>query len=71
MSRSGAVRGRVFVRHLGSVSFFWSNPALKLQEYLRLNPHTVRDGDPKYASMLIQAMAKLRKRMEPFWARNS
>ena len=62
------VQARVLVCHLGSVSFFWSNPARKLQEYLRLNPHAGRDGDAKYAAMLTEARAKLRKRMGPFWA---
>ena len=62
------VQARVLVCHLGSVSFFWSNPASKLQEYLRLNPHAGRDGDAKYAAMLTEARAKLRKRMGSFWA---
>jgi hypothetical protein len=62
------VKARVVVCHLGSVSFFWSNPARKLNDYLRENPDAGRDGDPKYAGRLTKALEKLRKRMQPFWA---
>jgi sugar phosphate isomerase/epimerase len=61
------VKARVVVCHLGSVSFFWSNPARKLKEYLRDYPNAGRDGDPKYAALLAKCMEKLRKRMKPFW----
>lgn len=61
------VKARVLVCHLGSVSFFWTNPGRKLKEYLRVNPNAGRDGDPKYAALVVKAMEKLRKRMKPFW----
>jgi len=61
------VKARVLVCHLGSVSFFWSNPGRKLKEYLRAHPDAVREGDPKYAVLVAKALEKLRKRMQPFW----
>ncbi|MBC7365450.1 MAG: sugar phosphate isomerase/epimerase [Undibacterium sp.] len=61
------VKARVLVCHLGSVSFFWTNPARKLKEHLRANPNAGRDGDPKYAALVVKALDKLRKRMKPFW----
>lgn len=61
------VKARVLVCHLGSVSFFWSNPGRKLKDYLRDNPNAGRDGDPKYAALVVKALEKLRKRMKPFW----
>jgi len=62
------VKARVLVCHLGSVSFFWSNPARKLQDYLGVHPDAGRDGDPKYAALRAKCVEKLRKRMRPFWA---
>lgn len=61
------VKARVLVCHLGSVSFFWTNPGRKLKEYLRAHPDAGRDGDPKYAALVGKALEKLRKRMKPFW----
>jgi sugar phosphate isomerase/epimerase len=63
------VEARAVVCHLGSVSFFWSEPGRKLRAYLEAHPDAVRDGDPKYAALLAKAVEKLRKRMPEFWAR--
>jgi sugar phosphate isomerase/epimerase len=56
------VKARVLVCHLGSVSFFWTNPGRKLKDYLRENPNSGRNGDPKYAALVVKALEKLRKR---------
>ena len=61
------VEARVLVCHLGNVAFFWSNPGRKLEDYRRDHPNAVRDGDPKYAALVVTAMEKLRKHMKPFW----
>jgi sugar phosphate isomerase/epimerase len=62
------VKARVLVCHLGSVSFFWFNPARNVRNYLRAHPNAGRNPDDKaYAALLQKSLAKLRKRMPPFW----
>ena len=61
------VKARLLVVHLGSVKFFWLNPARKLQAYLDSHPDTKVPGDPVYEAMLRKAVAKLRQRMGPYW----
>ena len=62
------VKARVLVCHLGSVSFFWFNPARNVRNYLRDHPDAGRKPDDKaYAALLQKSLAKLRKRMPPFW----
>lgn len=62
------VGSRAIVCHLGSVSFFWFNPARKIRNYLRDHPAAGRDGaDNGYQVLLQKCVAKLRKRMGPFW----
>ncbi len=64
------VRARVLVCHLGSVSFFWFNPAKKLRAYLREHADAGRTaGDKCYHALLAKALARLRRRMPPYWAR--
>ncbi len=64
------VQARVVVCHLGSVSFFWFNPARRLRNYLRANRGAGRDPENRaYAALLEKCRAKLRKRMQPFWTR--
>ena len=63
------VKSRVLVCHLGSVSFFWFNPARDLRNYLREHPDAGRTPDDKaYHALLAKSVVKLRKRMGPFWA---
>lgn len=64
------VKARVLVCHLGSVSFFWFNPARNLRHYLRDHHDAGRTQDDKaYHALLKKCLAKLRKRMPPFWAK--
>lgn len=63
------VKSKAVVCHLGSVSFFWFNPARAVRNYLRDHHDAGRDGqDTAYAALLKKSLAKLRKRMPPFWA---
>lgn len=63
------VKARVVVCHLGSVSFFWFNPARDVRKYLDAHHDAGRDASDKaYATLLQKSMAKLRKRMPPYWA---
>ncbi|MBP6507789.1 MAG: sugar phosphate isomerase/epimerase [Opitutaceae bacterium] len=62
------VRARVTVCHLGSVEFFWFNPVNKLEAYLETHPDAVATQDKVYQALLAKSLAKLRKRMGPFWA---
>jgi sugar phosphate isomerase/epimerase len=58
------------VCHLGSVTFFWFNPARAIRRYLRHHPDAGRIADDKgYRSRRQKCLLKLRKRMPPFWAR--
>ncbi|MEY4939009.1 MAG: hypothetical protein RIQ93_744 [Verrucomicrobiota bacterium] len=62
------VKARVLVCHLGSVSFFWFNPARNVRNYLRDHPAAGRSGDDMgYAALLRKSMVRMRKRMGPFW----
>jgi len=65
---SAQVKARVLVCHLGSVSFFWFNPARDLRQYLHDNRDAGRTPDDKaYHALLAKCLAKLRKKMGPFW----
>lgn len=61
------VKARVIVCHLGSVKFFWFNPARNVRRYLHDHPDAGRNGDEAYAAILEKSLARLRKRMTPFW----
>lgn len=61
------VEARVLVCHLGSVKFFWLNPAGPLDRYLEKNPKADVPNDKVYQAILAKSRAKLRKRMGPFW----
>ena len=63
------VRARVLVCHLGSVSFFWFNPTKKIRAHLREHPDAGRTTDDVgYHALLKKSLAKLRRRMPPYWA---
>jgi sugar phosphate isomerase/epimerase len=62
------MKARVVVCHLGSVSFFWFNPARDLRNYLRDHHDAGRTpDDATYQSLLKKCLVRLRKRMPPFW----
>ena len=62
------VKARTVVCHLGSVKFFWFNPARKIRSYLEDHPEAGRKEDDKtYRTLLDKSIVKLRKRMPPFW----
>lgn len=62
------VKSRVLVCHLGSVKFFWFNPARNVRQYLRQHPGAGRtDGDHEYQDLLRKSLTRLRKRMVPYW----
>jgi sugar phosphate isomerase/epimerase len=62
------VKAQVLVCHLGSVTFFWFNPARNIRKYLHATPDAGRHADDRaYQTLLKKSVAKLRKRMPPFW----
>jgi sugar phosphate isomerase/epimerase len=67
----GAQMGaRVLVCHLGSVAFFWLNPARSLEAYVLRHPLAgPAAADKDYHAVLAKAVGKLRRRMTPYWER--
>jgi sugar phosphate isomerase/epimerase len=63
------VQARVLVCHLGSVEFLWFNPAAKLDHYIRAHPDASLAEDKGYQALLAKSLARMRKRMGPFWRR--
>ncbi len=61
------LKARVLVCHLGSVRFFWFNPAPALHRYADSHPQTDLRTDPAYQALLNRSLVKLRKRMGPYW----
>ncbi len=61
------VKARVLVCHLGSVRFFWFNPAGALARYAEHHPDMKAASDKSYQALLAKSLARLRKRMGPFW----
>lgn len=62
------INARVLVMHLGSVPFFWFNPAHALKSFVRKNPTVTVPDDPVYRELLKKSCEKLRKRMVPYWS---
>lgn len=63
------VGAKALVLHLGSVEFFWFNPARQLGQYLRDHPDAGRNpGDQTYAGILRACCERLERRQPPFWA---
>lgn len=58
---------KLMVCHLGSVEFFWFNPADKIAKYQKANRDADLSEDKKYQALLTKSLAKMRKRMGPFW----
>jgi sugar phosphate isomerase/epimerase len=65
---AGQFGARALVCHLGSVVFFWFNPAAGLHRYLAKHQAEAASEDKAYLALLAKAMARLRKRMPPYWA---
>jgi sugar phosphate isomerase/epimerase len=61
------VKARVLVLHLGSVRFFWGNPANALRHYLENHPATDLAQDAGYQRVLARARERLGKKINPFW----
>lgn len=62
------MNARVVVCHLGSVSFFWFNPARDLRHYLQDHHDAGRTAaDATYQALLKKSLVKLRKRMPVYW----
>lgn len=60
------VGAKVLVCHLGSVWFFWFNPARKLRHYMRTHEGEAFREDKRYLAMKEKCLARLRKRMPPY-----
>jgi sugar phosphate isomerase/epimerase len=63
------VGSNVLVCHLGSVQFFWLNPGRSLSAYVHRHPKASIPNGPRYQAVLAKALARMRKRMDPFWER--
>jgi sugar phosphate isomerase/epimerase len=61
------VKAKKVVLHLGSVPFFWGNPARKLEGYLSDHANADLSKDPAYQKALTKSLAKLKDRMPAFW----
>jgi sugar phosphate isomerase/epimerase len=61
-------KAEVLVCHLGSVHFFWFNPVNTLRAFAEQYRGTNLAADPAYQALLAKSLAKLRKRMGPYWA---
>jgi sugar phosphate isomerase/epimerase len=61
------VRARAVVMHLGSVQFFWLNPARQLRKFVRRHPTVAWPAEPRYQQRLARAVEKLRRRRPAFW----
>lgn len=61
------VKAGVLVCHLGSVNFFWFNPARRVRHYMRNSSRNSFHDDKAYLKLRDEALAKMRKRMPAFW----
>lgn len=61
------VGARAMVVHLGSVRFFWFNPARRLRRYARGHPGVSSANDPLYQKLLAKTAARVGRRRKPFW----
>lgn len=64
---SAQVKSGVLVCHLGSVKFFWLNPANKLERFSENHEGGPVAQDPAYQALLAKSLKKLRAKMGPFW----
>lgn len=61
------VKARKVVLHLGSVEFFWFNPAGKVEAYIEAHPGVDLAADAGYGKLLSKSLAKLKARMPAYW----
>ena len=61
------VGAKNLVMHLGSVEFFWFNPARKLERYLEAHPKFDPNKDAEYQKLLLRSLAKLKGQKSVFW----
>lgn len=61
------VGARSLVMHLGSVEFFWFNPAPKVEKAAGDKPKAELMEDPAYKKVLAKANARLRKCAPEYW----
>lgn len=62
------VGATLLVCHLGSVKY-WLQPDRHMEAYRQSHPDAVKSGDKAYRALVEKALAKLRKRMPPYWQR--
>ncbi len=63
------VGARVMVIHLGAVGFFWFDPTKKYRRHLQEKGAAFSAEAPEYLELREKTMARIRKRMAPYWAR--
>jgi sugar phosphate isomerase/epimerase len=63
------LQAKLMVCHLGSVDFFWFDPADKLGKFIQSYRGDAMLEDKTYQAVLAKCMAKMRKKMPPFWER--
>ncbi len=63
------VGARVMVIHLGAVGFFWFDPTKKFRRHLQAQGEAFSAEAPEYLELREKTMARIRKRMAPYWAR--
>lgn len=61
------VKARAVVMHLGSVRFWWLDPARRLRRFAERHPGADLAADPRYQQLLARASGKLSKRLPIFW----
>lgn len=64
------VGAKAVVLHLGSVQFFWMNPARKLRKFIRSNPDLPLPNHEKYRAVLDRASDRLEQKIPGFWQRS-
>lgn len=63
------VGARVVVLHLGQAEFFFLSPGKKIRAFARKHPDADPAKDEAYRAVLGAALARMRTRMTPYWAR--
>lgn len=61
------VKAKTVVLHLGSVGFFWFNPATKLAAYRESHAGADLAKEAAYQRLLAKSLARIKHRMPPYW----